>query len=113
MSKTNCPNCGAPYDLQLNKCPYCGTSYFDMSCIDIDGGEPFYLKLKMNGMTITQKVLVDPNVSISVDTDYSDLTDCYGNIVKRIVLNRSCTTDLTFHAIDDSNGALYSVQMEK
>ena len=20
----NCPNCGAPYDIGLNKCPYCG-----------------------------------------------------------------------------------------
>ncbi len=29
----NCPNCGAPYDLNLNKCAYCGTSYFDL--IDI------------------------------------------------------------------------------
>ena len=42
----NCPNCGAPYDLKLNKCPYCGTSYFDMSLINMDAHEPFYLKIQ-------------------------------------------------------------------
>jgi len=36
MANRNCPNCAAPYDAALNKCPYCGTSYFDMSCIDIN-----------------------------------------------------------------------------
>ena len=45
----NCPNCAAPYDVNLNKCPYCGTNYFDISCIDIDSFEPFYLKLKKGG----------------------------------------------------------------
>ena len=24
---TNCVNCGAPIDRQLDKCPYCGTPY--------------------------------------------------------------------------------------
>lgn len=37
----NCPNCGAPYDIQLNKCPYCGTSYFDLSALDLTNREPF------------------------------------------------------------------------
>lgn len=47
----NCPNCGAVYEIDKNKCPYCGTSYYDMSAIDFEDGEPFYLKIKtkMNG----------------------------------------------------------------
>lgn len=44
--KRNCPNCGAPYEVKLNKCPYCGTSYFDMSCLDMDGHTPCYIKVK-------------------------------------------------------------------
>lgn len=44
--KTNCPNCGAVIDYEQHKCPYCGTSYFDMSCIDLESGEPIYLKIK-------------------------------------------------------------------
>ena len=46
MKQTNCPNCGAPYDSELTKCPYCGTNYFDLSFIDFDAVEPFYIKIK-------------------------------------------------------------------
>ena len=46
----NCPNCGAPYDTVLDKCPYCSTSYFDMSAMDINSQQPFYLKLRYGDM---------------------------------------------------------------
>lgn len=46
MKQTNCPNCGAPYDVELSKCPYCGTNYFDLSFINFDATEPFYIKVK-------------------------------------------------------------------
>ena len=46
MTQRNCPNCGAPEDVELNKCPYCGTSYFDMSAIDMEMHEPFFLKIR-------------------------------------------------------------------
>lgn len=46
MKQTNCPNCSAPYDLELTKCPYCGTNYFDLSFIDFDATDPFYIKIK-------------------------------------------------------------------
>lgn len=37
MSKRNvCPNCGAPFE-STNKCPFCGTLYYDFSCIPIHG----------------------------------------------------------------------------
>lgn len=29
MNKINCPNCGAPIDGFLNKCPYCDAPYID------------------------------------------------------------------------------------
>ena len=63
----NCPNCGAVYEPEKNKCPYCGTSYFDMTAINIPAREPFYLKVKaeMGGtpIYITQKVIADINHS--------------------------------------------------
>lgn len=55
----NCPNCGAPYDADLSKCPYCGTSYFDMSCIDIGEQRPFYLKLRYGDYILTAKVVAE------------------------------------------------------
>lgn len=46
MKGRNCPNCGAALDSAACKCSYCGTSYFDISAIDIDSGTPFYLKMR-------------------------------------------------------------------
>lgn len=42
----NCPNCGAAYEIDKNKCPYCGTSYYDMSAVNFEDGEPFYKDIK-------------------------------------------------------------------
>lgn len=79
MSNRNCVNCGAPFNIELNKCPYCGTSYFDMSCLDLDSGKPFALKIKtkINGKNcfITQMVRPLINLSIEFSQDYSVKTN--------------------------------------
>ena len=78
--KTNCPNCGAPYDPLLNRCPYCGTAYFDMSTIDFDSREPFYLKVKVSGYTITQ--LVVPNTAeFNSESEFAECRGGLGNAV--------------------------------
>ena len=45
MKTVNCVNCGAPIDLYAAKCPYCGTSYFDMTHIDVSSYKPVGLHL--------------------------------------------------------------------
>ena len=40
MSKTNCINCGAAKDTDEIKCPFCGTTYLDLTAIDFDSGKP-------------------------------------------------------------------------
>lgn len=40
MSKTNCINCGAAKDTEDIKCPFCGTTYLDMTAIDFASGDP-------------------------------------------------------------------------
>ena len=49
MSKTNCPNCGSAKDVTEIVCPFCGTAYFDMADIDLEGKTPCILRLKMPG----------------------------------------------------------------
>ena len=44
MSRTNCPNCGAPITPNA-KCEYCGTYFFDIAHIPFH--EPFYLSLNI------------------------------------------------------------------
>ena len=40
MSKTNCVNCGAAKDASEIKCPFCGTTYLDLTAIDFASGDP-------------------------------------------------------------------------
>lgn len=73
----NCPNCGAPIDLEKSKCEYCGTCYFDISSIPIN--EPFYLRLNIGTeekpVIVCQKV-ISTGVTIAVNpqtnTFYAD-----------------------------------------
>ena len=76
----NCPNCGAPYDPLLDRCPYCGTAYFDLSTIDFDSREPFFLKVKVCGYTITQ--LVVPNTAeFNSEAEFAEYRGGLGNAV--------------------------------
>lgn len=42
----NCINCGAPLESKVDKCPYCGTSYFDIGAFQLTG-EPVILKIRV------------------------------------------------------------------
>lgn len=42
---TNCPNCGGIINLNEDKCGFCGTPYYDLSCIPLS--EPFILRLNI------------------------------------------------------------------
>lgn len=104
----NCPNCAAPYDVNKSRCPYCGTAYFDMSIIDFDSHEAFYLKIKVNGMTITQLVVPEAcGITTSSDTNYS--VDCDGR--KRVAKTSvNVFTNVEFHAVQDINGVLATIE---
>ena len=101
MASKNCPNCAAPYDVGLNKCPYCGTSYFDMSCIDINSLEPFYLKIKSGNVTYTSKVVVKEDASITISEDAVDIVNKYGDKVGRVVTSKSVDIDIGFKSVAD------------
>lgn len=107
----NCPNCGAPIDVETNKCKYCGTSYFDLSCIDFEDCKPVYLKIKvnMNGEPayITQKVI--PRLGeITFNTEYKDVQTTGFPI--RVVTGSNMTTNILFEAIQDfNNDSLYTI----
>lgn len=96
--KTNCPNCGAPYDVNLNKCPYCGTTYLDMSSIDMDADTPFFLKIKTGGIIVTQKVKGIKKCEISVTSNYTDMVN-NGYVLQRYVTSSSVITHMEFEAI--------------
>lgn len=100
-----------PYDSSLNKCPYCNTSYFDMSAIDIYEDKPFYLKLKVGNMIFTSMVRVKPDVIISLSSDSVDIISNKGNVLNKIITNRTVNIDIGFESVVN-DGRLYTLKIE-
>lgn len=95
----NCPNCGAPYEIERCRCPYCGTAYFDMSIIDFDNKEPFFLKIKSNGYLITQLVFPETG-NISTEMNEVRVTTGHSNaVLYSFEESRSATTDISLKAL--------------
>lgn len=98
MSKRNCPNCGAPYDVELNTCPFCKTSYFDMSCIDFDERKPIFLKIRVNAFgrkaCITQRV-IPVLENIEFDNEYKDVL-YFDGCVSKVKTSANITTNIKF-----------------
>lgn len=101
LNERNCPNCGAPIDVALNKCAYCGTSYFDISCIPLH--EPFYLRLNCGTnekpQIIMQKVYTT-GVSITSEPDYITYRSMSGHI-ESLCCNVQRTYELTFVGLNE------------
>jgi hypothetical protein len=114
---TNCLNCGAPFDVNEEKCSYCGTSYYDMSAIDINSTKPFMLKIKttMNGSEcyITQLVRVLPQMNIEMTSDATEVIGYRGAAIASLVSNRSMTTNLVFQAMPRKNGSLCEIVIKE
>ena len=112
MESRNCPNCGAPNDPHLNKCPYCGTSYFDFTSIDIADGKPMFLKIKVGDRIITQLVYPDPDITVECNVESQDIIVPNGLLTK-IYTSISCTTDIRFHSVPDEHNHIYTIEEEE
>lgn len=120
MNQTNCPNCGAPYDAQLTKCPYCGTNYFDLSFIDMDSTEPFYIKIKKSFVyknrimpcIISMKVLPQHrglNIEQQCESTYG-----YNNmLISKVNTGYNATIDLGFQCIAEHNKPMIIIEEQK
>ena len=117
MKGRNCPNCSAPYNVELNKCPYCGTSYYDLSAIDVTTHEPFYLKIKaeINGTPCYITQLVRPSADISMDFSSETVSayDGCGTCVGTFSTGNYLTTNLSFEAVNAPNSkSLCTIEIE-
>lgn len=98
-----------------NKCPYCGTSYYDMSALNFESSEPFYLKIKtnINGKSAYITQLVEPYLdamSIDFSTDYTTAYGGYG--LWQMCSNQTLNTNISFRAIPMKNNNLCIVEVE-
>ena len=87
MSKTNCINCGAAKDTSEIKCPFCGTTYLDLTAIDFSSDDPVvcqfvmpnhYHVMKRDGTEgrVIMSMLAKPSLEAVITTE--ELVDVYG-----------------------------------
>lgn len=97
---TNCPNCGGAIDITANKCAYCGTPYYDLSCIPLR--KPFFLRLNIGTdekpQIILQKVYTS-DVTMTISEDIVTCTAFSGEI--HLSPQRNTEYELTFIGIND------------
>ena len=115
MQERNCINCGAPIELKVDKCPYCGTSYFDICNLILDGCTPIALRFKTNiqgkDAVLTALVVGTGNVSLNSSYDHADV---YGGGAYMGSYLTSMQTDinLEFRVIPNSKKQLITIEMQ-
>lgn len=95
LNNKNCINCGAPIDAETIKCPYCGTSYFDFT--DIDVMSPVILRIKDKDRVVLLKAMCS-SMSFTVEPEY--ITCDLGPMSRRILTNTHKTIELTFEGVN-------------
>ena len=98
MSRTNCINCGAAKDIDEIKCPFCGTTYFDMTAIDLDEGTPVALSVRKGDFVF--QMLAKPELkSISVEDEIAPRAGWRVEPLLESTRSRIVTAGLNFIAI--------------
>lgn len=101
MSKTNCVNCGSAKDVTEIVCPFCGTAYFDMADVDLDGNTPCILRLKMPGTNNLFLMKALPRMaSITFIPNTLDITGLRDVVPHRIVSSVDREVKLEFIGVD-------------
>jgi len=113
--RTNCVNCGAAIDADVEKCPFCGTSYFDLTAIDFTSGNPVALRLRLNyggGHGLISMLAIPHFNGLESETEYMD---CYSGGTKlcQLVKSRSAIADVSFTAVARNDGKLFHLKVKE
>ena len=115
--RTNCVNCGAAIDPVEVKCPFCGTTYFDLTAIDFASDAPTVLKLRIPTAkgNLIFSMLAKPKLGTIDHTEtYTDVRGRYGENIGRISASRDVEVGLTFNAVQpkQETSKLFGLRLE-
>ena len=97
MAKSrNCVNCGAPIENDTVKCPYCGTSYFDFT--DINISSPVVLRIRRdNNVLLLKAMCMELNITHEPECT---LYDTFRRSPLSVVRNINTTVDMSFTVVN-------------
>ena len=112
MSKTNCVNCGAAKEINEIKCPFCGTTYLDLTAIDFSSNAPVVCEFVMPyGKQVVQMFAIPRLEEITCEPVYYGLHD--GFRFSTYCDSVSVNFGVSFQPIAQKNGALLTIRNEK
>ncbi len=105
--RTNCPNCGAPIEIDRIICPFCGTRYLDVESLGLY--RPTYLRLNLGDQFGNRSVLMYVSLRNVTFTQTP-----YASKIDRITL--PCGADmelnLEFDVLRDKDGVMMRYREE-
>lgn len=115
--KTNCPNCGAPFDPEKWVCAYCGTPFLDFSAMNLSDGKPIFLKIKYKDPLSGKLLLVTQKAISKLESvDFENEEIMYGGLgfgyKESFSRTMSVQTKLSFNAVwDQENHTIMKLEM--
>ena len=122
MSKTNCINCGAAKDTSEIKCPFCGTTYLDLTAIDFASGDPVVCQFVLpnnvrignsDGRVIMSMLAVPQLDEISQTANTIDITGCDGRRISSLTTGYDINVGVSFRPIERRDKSVITLCVEE
>lgn len=113
MSKTNCINCGAAIDTNEIKCPFCGTTYLDLTAIDFSSDDPVVCNFVRphEKDKIMLSMIARPHLEEISRTENKVNVYGFGGIrLSEFTSSVDMNIGISFKPIAKPNGGLYSLK---
>ena len=104
---TKCLKCGTTMEYDQHKCPSCGVSYFDMSCIQFGKDNFVYLKLNISpnekpfNVIFPMKLRLD---NFEINFDRAEAYDRYGNLTSTGSIGSLIKAKISFEGLTADDG---------
>ena len=95
MSMTNCINCGSAKETTQSVCPFCGTSYFDLTDIDLFRTTPCVVRFKMDGTIFQMKAFVS-RANFNIEPECMEISSLDDTAPRYLKTGNNITVDVEF-----------------
>lgn len=122
MSKTNCINCGAAKDTSEIKCPYCGTTYLDLTAIDFSSDDPVVCQFVLpnnirlggsDGRVIMSMLAVPQLEEISQTANTIDIMGYGGRRISSFTTGYDINVGVSFRPIERRDKSVITLRVEE